>query len=990
MRYRIYDLSIRAMLNYSKDDGSFNKTVIDKNALPSCLKHSAHEQEDNALFYQLMSILHGDNFKCDSDTLVTDLSDVIFYADFARVFDRDASNPFYEQLQHKAESLFTSRGVQIDFGSGLHKYVAFERSASMSRNAVLSFIREDFYFKATERIRLGMNITKCQLSKLYAYNGLMLSGGIRVDGIDIDKPHRVIVVDNPYFTVHNTDVITVEDDGSDAPVRKYHRVERKESVDVLGYDGEGIISSGFAKVINKKIGGKHTSFQIRLPYIKGMLHQVNIHDFFKSAGVATLTDIWGVEHKVSDVDIILTKSMFKGYGWLCENNMSWEDYWSAFRRYRHALYISGVSKDVPQQFTELNYQFLNTLSMTADEFRPLDLPLSFPENDKRHWLTKETEREYHRLCTDRNYRLNFFMGRKFSRGSKDYCLKSILEKNPKFIAEPVYADKIKAKAQAVLKQYALGRLIVAGDNRYLSADLLGLLIRFIPAKAKRNTSQRGFFIGAMQSPFEKDSFYAPSMKYSHDKECTLLRNPHISRNEEVQLKPYSDLENMRKYYLSHLTDVVMVNWDSLTAERLGGADFDGDMIKTISDPIVNRCVKRNSKADTPLLRIPTAAPIIRDASDWKARFETIKSTFSSRVGQISNAALNRSIIAYNENSADEIRDKCREETEILAILTGLEIDSAKSGVKPDLTEYLGTKTIAKSKFLKYKSLLEKSEGRRAWYEPTFEEQFEKFFADTDWNSVDSNVERLPYLAYMLKKNTKTIVDKPAADEELFTFAVDADWKNKLNSDIRVRLSALIIDYERCLSRIRTCSQPINNRQRRSDIQRILYSQGRDSEYDADSLYTLFQGIPAERITAIRQELQSKSWHFSPKEQREELFTEWLPELERYYDVFSNFRFGGYRILIDLIADIDDENNLTDRKRLIRDGDSAEFNRLMEAYLQKPVNVYFRDAVASECRKLIESVTKPDEAVKCLVAMGKRKVLFDLLYDRIEKHVRRAK
>ena len=56
MRYRIYDLSVRAMLNYSKPDGLFYKTVIDKNALRSCLKHSAHEQEDNALFYQIMSL----------------------------------------------------------------------------------------------------------------------------------------------------------------------------------------------------------------------------------------------------------------------------------------------------------------------------------------------------------------------------------------------------------------------------------------------------------------------------------------------------------------------------------------------------------------------------------------------------------------------------------------------------------------------------------------------------------------------------------------------------------------------------------------------------------------------------------------------------------------------------------------------------------------------------------------------------------------------
>ena len=31
----------------------------------------------------------------------------------------------------------------------------------------------------------------------------------------------------------------------------------------------------------------------------------------------------------------------------------------------------------------------------------------------------------------------------------------------------------------------------------------------------------------------------------------------------------------------------------LAAERLGGADYDGDMIKTIADPLLNECVKRN-------------------------------------------------------------------------------------------------------------------------------------------------------------------------------------------------------------------------------------------------------------------------------------------------------------------------------------------------------------------------------------------------------------
>ena len=88
----------------------------------------------------------------------------------------------------------------------------------------------------------------------------------------------------------------------------------------------------------------------------------------------------------------------------------------------------------------------------------------------------------------------------------------------------------------------------------------------------------------------------PRRPMPHDDACTLLRNPHIARNEELQLSFYDAKEErkqMRHYYFGHLTDVVMVDSNMLAAERLGGADYDGDMIKTISDPILNACVRRN-------------------------------------------------------------------------------------------------------------------------------------------------------------------------------------------------------------------------------------------------------------------------------------------------------------------------------------------------------------------------------------------------------------
>ena len=428
--------------------------------------------------------------------------------------------------------------------------------------------------------------------------------------------------------------------------------------------------------------------------------------------------------------------------------MTWEDYWDTFRRYRHALYITNVSKEKPERFTEFNYQFLTTVSIRADEFRPADLPDGWahsPEEDERHWLTKQTEIAYYNFKANREFRRDYFLRelkkfRLFDRGkSREYYMAAALKKNPRLITEPAYTKRLDDMAERIVRQYAVGRLIVAGDNRYLSGDFWDLL-KFMmnqPGNSGHllNSTRRQsrFYIDVMLDHFPEDAFYAPGAAYEHKDLCTLLRNPHIARNEESQLTFYDDAENkLRRHYLGHLTDVVMIDALGLTAERLGGADYDGDMIKTITDPIINTCVRRNyclngeqhfrrvnNVDNIPLLMIPAAEPRIADAEDWRARMETVKGTFSSRVGQICNAALDRSIIAYNENSEDEERRRCREETETLAILVGLEIDSAKSGVRPDLDEYLGQRTVRRTPFLQYKNLVERSEERRAWYEPTF-------------------------------------------------------------------------------------------------------------------------------------------------------------------------------------------------------------------------------------------------------------------------------
>lgn len=454
---------------------------------------------------------------------------------------------------------------------------------------------------------------------------------------------------------------------------------------------------------------------------------------------------------------------------------------------------------------------------------------------------------------------------------------------------------------------------------------------------------------------------------------------------------------MRKCYLGHLTDVLMVDAFMLASERLGGADYDGDMIKTIVDPLLNQCVRRNYDDNTlsplsnmdnlPLLHIPSAEPQLRDAEDWFARFETVSSTFSSRVGQICNAALDRSVIvAYNENVPAEQRQRYRQETETLAILTGLEIDSAKSGVRPDLGEYLGRGKVPRTPFLQYKALVEEHEEKRAWYEQSRRQKIEAFFKKTDWTQTDSYLERLPHMARQLKKHTPKIKPTPAADSELFLFAQNPCWKDGLDTDTLTAVAALLRDYEACLSRIRACRAPVTAKHRESDLNRILYARGQENGVDTDELYALFQTLAPERVSALRQAISEKQWFFMSEPEREAFLLEWLPEPDfaDRYDLFSDFRSSGFKLLGDLVCDIDDENTACERKALYRETDSAAFAAMMHSYTEKTFSGHDCEAVAEACRTQLDRIVEPVLAVQYVTALGKRKLLFDLLPDAMEK------
>jgi hypothetical protein len=173
----------------------------------------------------------------------------------------------------------------------------------------------------------------------------------------------------------------------------------------------------------------------------------------------------------------------------------------------------------------------------------------------------------------------------------------------------------------------------------------------------------------------------------------------------------------------------MVNPIDCFAEKLAGADYDGDYVKIIDD---EKFVKA-AKNDLPLIEIPVVKSLEdkfpkfnndeernKREDEWTAvEWNTVENTFSNSVGVYTNYAFNIAAEAYNESSGNEETKKIAEEQlNLMTILIGLEIDSAKTGKKPYIPDEFKK---GKEYFLYKKNQIKKN----GYYRKDTKEQFDE-------------------------------------------------------------------------------------------------------------------------------------------------------------------------------------------------------------------------------------------------------------------------
>lgn len=495
------------------------------------------------------------------------------------------------------------------------------------------------------------------------------------------------------------------------------------------FDGIGLVSPHFAKQLNdeysKVVDGKpmqHTSFQIRMPYIKGMLHEVDFQRFAKEKGITTITDYFGIERDLSKVEMIITVSQFKALGWLRKyystkmpaatkaqitrngkaDLMAY--YFEHFNKYDHALYIIMANRILTKEhnYTKVNYQFLSTVDMDRRDF------LAMLEPSIEHYVKLRTYPETQKNLFTATVPLSDFADDFDEDESPTMFEYSFYQKAEYLLDKNINALSLKALRQTInnavkaqLNDYSVGQIRVAGENRYLSGDLLfflyfifGLEKTFNMRNFRQANAKEKAFLESIH--LSNQHFYAPKIgktaQFKHDELYVLLRNPHIIRNENGLLRAWakSDPNNERVRYLGHLKGVVMVNPFLLISERLGGADYDGDQVKIISDERYIKAVSkqyyiRNNRisprpGNEPVVIPSTSAKDLAFTEDNVRK--SISDTFSDRVGLFSNTAFKYADACYNKHNKIKDTNVTDAFLQQYLITIGLEIDAAKSGDKP--------------------------------------------------------------------------------------------------------------------------------------------------------------------------------------------------------------------------------------------------------------------------------------------------------------------
>ena len=607
------------------------------------------------------------------------------------------------------------------------------------------------------------------------------------------------------------------------------------NVNVNYYDGVGLIDFSLGEQIYQSLENKngqefendHYSFQIRLPFLKGMVHSCDLYNFFQEHHINKIKSIinfkndgYEYEYKdVSKIKMIISESQFKASKYLKQlNNLQGyknqiDYYFGLINKYDYPLAIANIETKEDKR-GRLNYQFLTTLPLNDND---IDHMIEISKEEIRK---KSDIKSIQQNLKDNHKDVDYLMSTRF----RDYYLNT--ERFKTLRNEIIQHEK---------NEVIIGKIKCNSSRRYLTPDLLGFLYYVIDKPLPNHEI------------LEENQFYAPltnrelSNRFKNNKYDDtygiILRNPHYSRNEIVVSKRSHIIESERENYFNHLYGVLMVNSRSLYANRLGGADYDGDSVLFVDDAYyVKNMYDRLMINNNFIYKFANIPSLEEDSNtiNYQMMIKSLNLTFSNKTGLISNIAF---VKALEGKDNPDIYDDLAYYT----ILSGLEIDSVKSGCKPIIDE----DTRKENLFIDVKNAIKKHDVNDSNY-------------ITNKKTIN-NIHKKKDECYLYKIMSEIIKYEPKNlnvlklknYKELLNINNDFDIKN------RISVISTIAGFNKLVSLNKVCA--INSKQAFTNIDVIVdFVKDKVKDYDFKQFLEYFRSDNPKSLLSI---YHKNNYHF---------------------------------------------------------------------------------------------------------------------------------
>lgn len=509
------------------------------------------------------------------------------------LFIEDLVNIEFDNKSHYLE-IIKRRGF---FVNGI-RFTPFMASAGMIRKNTAMFINNNIKHPLMDILENGRNESVPMVAaKFGAYFSLYSSSTLPVS-----FPRVAVVRDKEITTIRKVDFVTYVGVDEDDEV-----VEMDYPLKLNAWDGQGLISPALAKQWSDELELDYTlsCAIIRAPFLKGLVTVFDMNKFASELADSPLfMDIYGGVHNIADIDLIVSESMFKLWS-SYENTAS---YVESCHTNNLGFSVAKVNPKKESSHSRTSYQFLQVLNLDDIDIANLCEPMinwfrdisgGSPEN-MLLYATGE----------------NGFEPKDFKK--MDASVKAILL-NPALSRDKYVQEKFIKTIEKKKKESYMGSILInanyqfmIGDPYYQACHIFGLknppLLEDGQHYSEYWTKKGLDTVGAIRSPIV------------HHSEFNVL---HLQDNEET-----------RKWY-SHIHSGIIfpANGVGIDCVLHGGADFDGDLICTVNNPVM---IKGKIPGLPIVYESQKAEKVVVDSRDDRKQVEGQLNGYNSKVGFATN------------------------------------------------------------------------------------------------------------------------------------------------------------------------------------------------------------------------------------------------------------------------------------------------------------------------------------------------------------------